>query len=257
MKICTIIVDGMRPDALASIPAAQKILADSVSTMSARTVFPSVTLPCHISLFHSVDPERHGTVTNTYAPMVRPIRGICEVLKHSGGKSCALFYDWEEIRDVARPNSMKAAEFRAGRIFGYDNSNTALADKLVETLKASDYDFTFWYHGITDWAGHKYGWMTEEYLNAMKLSFENIARVKEALGDEYLFIITADHGGHDRGHGLDIAEDMTIPMIFYGNTEGLELDLENASIKDIAPTVAELLGVAPDEDWEGKSLIKK
>ena len=47
---------------------------------TAQTVMPSVTLPCHMSLFHSVAPDRHGILTNTYTPQVRPINGICEQL---------------------------------------------------------------------------------------------------------------------------------------------------------------------------------
>ena len=66
MRTLLILVDGMRPDSLAEIATAQKIIAGAKSTMAARTVMPSVTLPCHVSLFHSVDPDRHGTTTNTY-----------------------------------------------------------------------------------------------------------------------------------------------------------------------------------------------
>ena len=81
MRVILILVDGMRPDALAENPAAQKLAEKSIYTYAGQTVFPSVTLPCHMSLFHSVDPERHGTTTNTYMPQVRPIRGLCEVLR--------------------------------------------------------------------------------------------------------------------------------------------------------------------------------
>lgn len=59
MKVLLALLDGMRPDSITNVPEAQ-------------TVFPSVTLPCHISLFHSVDPDRHGITTNTYTPQVRP-----------------------------------------------------------------------------------------------------------------------------------------------------------------------------------------
>ena len=58
MKIVLISVDGMRPDSLAKIENAQKIIGDSTYTMSARSVYPSVTLPCHMSVFHSVEPVR-------------------------------------------------------------------------------------------------------------------------------------------------------------------------------------------------------
>ena len=49
-------------------------------------------------------------------------------------------------------------------------------------------------------------------------------------------------------------EDMTIPIIIRGGGFNSGEKLENANIKDIAPTVTSLLGVLPDEDWEGKSL---
>lgn len=71
-----------------------------------------------------------------------------------------------------------------------------------------------------------------------------------------MIIVTADHGGHDRTHGTELNEDMTIPVIVLSKNEKVNLDLENVSIKDIAPTVVNLLGVSPDEEWEGKSLLK-
>ena len=77
MKVILILADGMRPDSLTDIAKAQKVIGSSAYTMSAETVYPSVTLPCHISLFHSVTPQRHGTTTNTYMPQVRPINGLC------------------------------------------------------------------------------------------------------------------------------------------------------------------------------------
>ena len=61
MKTILILVDGMRPDALENIESAQRIIKNSTYTMNAQTVVPSVTLPCIISLFHSVTPQRHGT----------------------------------------------------------------------------------------------------------------------------------------------------------------------------------------------------
>ena len=56
MKALVVIVDGMRPDALIKTENAKFLLENSKYTLNARTVTPSVTLPCHMSLFHSVDP---------------------------------------------------------------------------------------------------------------------------------------------------------------------------------------------------------
>lgn len=78
-KAILILADGMRPDALQACgnPYAMELCAKSAHTMQAKTVMPSVTLPCHMSLFHSVTPQRHGILSNVYVPQVRPVTGIC------------------------------------------------------------------------------------------------------------------------------------------------------------------------------------
>ena len=117
MRVLLILVDGMRPDALTNVSVAQSIIKQSAYTMEAKTVSPSVTLPCHMSLFHSVDPSRHGTTTNVYAPQVRPINGLCEVLAMNNKKS-AFFYNWEELRDLSSPDSLTFSYFCRGRTIG-------------------------------------------------------------------------------------------------------------------------------------------
>ena len=82
-------------------------------------------------------------------------------------------------------------------------------------------------------------------------------KVIDTVGDEYSVIVTADHGGHDRCHGTDLPEDMTIPMIFHGKAFKAATELCGVSILDIAPTIADIMNVAPEREWEGKSLIAK
>ena len=254
MKIILFVVDGMRPDALANIENAQKIIKNSTYTMNAQTVFPSVTLPCHMSLFHSVEPQRHGTTTNIFMPQVRPIDGLFEVLKQAR-KSCAILYNWEDLRDISEPNSLTHSAFYAGKILGYHETGEMLADELLKYVKTFDTDFTFFYMGYTDWAGHKFGWMSDEYLSAMQSSWNNIERVMTELGDESTYIITSDPGGHARTHGSEMPEDLTIPEMFIGNGFEKGKVIDNVSILDIAPTIATLLGTEPDEEWEGKTLV--
>ena len=255
MRTLLILVDGMIPDVLKNIEVAQGIIQKSSYTMEAKTVMPSVTLPCHMSLFHSVDPSRHGTTTNTYAPQVRPIRGLCEVLMENKKRS-AFFYNWEELRDLSRPNSLAFSYFCKGRDIGYDKANNIVSAAAIDYLNNNYIDFAFLYLGYTDAAGHKSGWMSDAYMEAMDNSWRNINTVIGSLPKDYTVIITADHGGHDRTHGSNIPEDMTIPIIING--EGFEAGkiLRNANIKDIAPTIAKLLDVEPDDEWEGIVLNK-
>ena len=64
--------------------------------------------------------------------------------------------------------------------------------------------------------GHDCGWMSEQYMAAMENSFANITKLYNALPDDYIIIVTADHGGHDRTHGTEMPEDMLIPVIIKG-----------------------------------------
>lgn len=254
MRVLLILVDGMRSDALAQIPQAQTLLNKASYTMQAQTVTPSVTLPAHMSLFHSVDPSRHGITTNLYVPQARPINGLCEVL-NKNGKWCAMFHGWDELRDVARPGSMIFSFFCSGRPIGREAMNNNVANACIEYIKHNQTDFIFLYFGYTDYAGHKDGWMSPGYMEAMRNSWENIEKVLNSLPEDYTVLITADHGGHDRTHGSELPEDMTIPFFGIGKDFLPGKELEKVSIKDIAPTVTKLLGVAPDDEWEGTSLL--
>ncbi len=51
---------------------------------------PSVTLPCHMSIFHSMPPSRHGVTT--YTPPVRPVPRLVEVI-HGAGQRTAFFHN--------------------------------------------------------------------------------------------------------------------------------------------------------------------
>lgn len=113
MKVLLILVDGMRPDAIEGLDTVQRLMKKASYTMSAETVNPSVTLPCHMSLFHSVDPARHGITVNLYTPQVRPVRGLVDALAQNG-KVCASFYGWEELRDISRPGSLDFSYYCSG-----------------------------------------------------------------------------------------------------------------------------------------------
>lgn len=252
-KVTLILVDGMRPDGFLQCghPYVKNLLAESSYTMGGKSVSPSVTLPCHMTLFHSVEPLRHGTTTNTYAPQVRPVEGLNEVLSKNR-KSCAMFYNWEPLRDIARPGSLACSYFFSGHAFRYEKANNLVCEKAISYLQAYEPDFAFVYLGEVDAAGHKYGWMSEDYLEAVYRSIASVQRIME--NTDRVTIITADHGGHDRIHGTEMKEDMCIPMIFNGSMFEKGKELSAVSLLDIAPTIASLAGCEPSEDWEGSAV---
>ena len=253
-KVILISIDGMRPDGLKNCNSeAIELLKSRASyTFSAKTVYPSITLPCHMSLFYGVEPMRHGIISNTYVPQVHQISGLFEKIKAAGGISAA-FYGWEPMRDVAPAGTCKyAVHVNAYTEESVDSVLTDLAIRLIENKKP---DFVYLYQVDTDEkGGHDNGWMSEEYLRRVRIAIENAYRVVEKFEDEYTVIITADHGGHDRMHGTDMPEDMTIPMFFIGADFEKNKELKDVSILDIAPTIASVMGFEREKEWEGKTV---
>lgn len=253
-KVILILIDGMRPDGLLACGNnyVDSLKKESSYTLDAKSVFPPVTLPCHVSLFHSIPPERHGTLTNTYTVPVNPVDGLFEQIKKADKKS-AVFYSWENLRDICNPGSLMASELL--RIKTIEQVDRRLTDRALCFAEEFSPDFIFLYLGETDdIGGHCHGWMSEEYLQYINVAMNCVKKVVQTLGDEYTVIVTADHGGHDRTHGANISEDMNIPMFFRGKQFAENEILSNVSLLDIAPTVAEILGLTIPDEWEGKSL---
>ena len=74
----------------------------------------------------------------------------------------------------------------------------------------------------------------------------------------YLYLVeTDDKGGHDRGHGENIPEDMTIPMFFVGKEFPKGVQLHGLTLLDLAPTITDLMKISKSREWEGTSVLEK
>lgn len=255
-KVILVSIDGMRPDAFLQCgnPYVETMLSGWAHTLTARTVVPSVTLPCHTSMFYSVTPARHGITTNLYTPSVRPFDGLLELLKVNK-KISASFYAWEQLRDLGRPGTVKFCGYR--NAWMDEQSDARITDMALSCIAENAPDFVFLYLGDTDEkGGHGYGWMSEEYLHYISVALDCVKKVAETC-PEYDIVVTADHGGHDRTHGTESDEDMIIPQFYRCDALAAGSELEGVSILDTAPTIADLMGLSPVEEWEGRSLLHK
>ncbi|MDR1059734.1 MAG: alkaline phosphatase family protein [Clostridiales bacterium] len=252
-KAALIAIDGMRPDAIAL--CRNRFLADlipkSAACLDARTVMPSVTLPAFMSMFHSVEPGRHGITDNVFTPQARPVAGLCEQIRDAGKKS-AFFYNWGPLRDLARPESL--AFSYCNSCYHNEDTDAAVAEAASAYIREAAPDFAFVYLGETDSAGHGFGWMGERYLETLSGAIGCVEKVCAALPESYAVLIASDHGGHERMHGTSAPEDMTIPIVAHGKDFRQGNRIRSASILDIAPTVADILGIAANAEWEGRSL---
>jgi predicted AlkP superfamily pyrophosphatase or phosphodiesterase len=250
--IVFVMIDGLRPDALAQInaPNLAGLRARGAWTLRARSVMPSITLPCHTSIFHSVRPERHGIFDNEWKPMPQPVPGLVDLAK-AAGLQTAFFFNWEQLRDLSRPGSLSFSYFRANDAdMDGDELN---ASEIAPILARNSFDFAFVYFANVDMCGHANGWMSREYLAQAERTDKCLGMVLAVLPPNSTVLVQADHGGHDKTHGTESPEDMTIPWIIAGPGIRQNHEIQSpVSLLDTAPTLASLLGVTPSPEWEGR-----
>ena len=58
-------------------------------------------------------------------------------------------------------------------------------------------------------------------------------------------------------HVWDIPEDMIIPMLFFGPRFSAGQAVAHVDLRDIAPTIADILEIEMPREWEGTSLCKR
>ena len=248
-------LDGCRPDAIeaAETPALDRLRQEGAWTMHGRSVMPSITLPCHTSIFHSQMPEEHGVISNSWTPSAAIAPSLMAVV-HDTGYETAAFYTWEELRDLTPPGMLDRVYYRR---ISYEAFDELIATAL-ETIPKHKPTLSFVYLEATDALGHLHGWMSPSYLRAVRMADQAVGALMQALAangdlDETLIVVMADHGGHERGHGTDLPEDMTVPVMIWGPgvVAGYEIEQEVRLI-DIAPTLLYALGIPQPNNWCGQ-----
>lgn len=253
MAVILIITDGVRPDSIqaASTPHFDHMMANGAFTLSAQSLMPTVTLPCHMSIFYSVPSERHGILSNSYHPPVRPIPGLYDQINLAGLRSAA-FYTWDPLRDLSRPLCIDYTLFVQTNHQDLMNSDRPTVEAAAAQIKTANYDFTFLHLGSGDEIGHKFGWMSDEQIRHIEVLDSFVGMVLDAMSATDTLIVHSDHGGHDRTHGTASPDDMTIPWMAYGTGIRANHNIHSElNLLNTAPTVAHILGIEIAAQWEG------
>jgi arylsulfatase A-like enzyme len=260
--VIVVSVDGLRPDAIATYQAAAigRLVSGGSYTLSAHTIMPSKTLPSHTSMVTGEWPDEHGVLWNngiTHRSRKIAIPTIFSEAR-SRGYMTAAFFSKSKFSHLQLPGSLDFSQAPGGW-FGLWPAVRTVTD--IETYLASHAPNLLFVHlADADAAGHKYGWMSDRYGKAVGQADAAIGRIVAAADRAYgpgLFtiIVTADHGGHDRGHGSDDARDVTIPWIAWG--QGVAAGrLPDNSVRtiDTAATVLYLLGIDRPASWAGTAV---
>jgi predicted AlkP superfamily pyrophosphatase or phosphodiesterase len=244
-------IDGLRPDAisLAPMPNLTALMQSGAFSLSAQTVFPSVTLVSHSSMLSGLCPSKHGVYWNDYLPELGYAQGTDLFdIAHAAGIRTYMYVGKEKLRQITEPSSLDHFVF-------VNDRDTVLMERLLAEFP-QDFGVLFIHFAITDGMGHVYGWLSPEQLSVIRRADEALGLLLAELNarnlrNETLIIISADHGGHDTTHGSSLPEDMTIPWVAAGPGIQPKTLTSLFHTMDTAATAAFALGLPIPGEWDG------
>jgi predicted AlkP superfamily pyrophosphatase or phosphodiesterase len=261
-------IDGGKPAVMrqSQMPVLNQLIREGACDWNAQTIVPPITLPAHTSMLTGVPMAQHGLTWNDWKPTngLVQVPTIFSAVKKTG-LSTALFAGKEKFRHLLLPGTVDKFYYDASNaviILKSDNGGEVYRKEgciaaLVVASNAANYivrhkpNLCFIHFADPDSVGHKFGWDSPEQIKAYGEADQAlgvvIAAIKQAdIAKRSVVIVTADHGGHDKGHGKNIPEDMTIPWIAWGGGVKKHFTITNAvNTCDTAATALWLLDAQP------------
>ncbi len=235
------------------MPALTTLALEGASCFTARTVTPPWTLPVHTSMFRGVDPATHGLSDNTPEPLRTDAPSFLKAAREAG-RSTAMFLSWLPLDTVIERDAANQRFVTDGGYYPDDDRRTA--DAAVAAIADGRHDLVFVYLCQPDLDGHAHGWDSPPYVAAATGSDTALARLLDAVGPEASVLVTTDHGGVGTDHSAEIPEVLeTFVVVRAPGQVAAASGWPTASLLDVAPTVADLCGFAPDPRREGSSLL--
>jgi hypothetical protein len=249
-------IDGLAPRFLATTPTPHidRFARGGVVAASARTVVPSITMTSHTSMISGVSPSVHGVRFNRYQPWSKV--GVPTIYTECGRAQlrCGLF--------AGKRKFAHFAEYEAG-VESYrwgENARSVFAHAL-DFIRTESPDFAMIHLAEVDLSGHAEGWGSEQQRERIQmvdgLLGEFAGELMNGRERPMTMIITADHGGHDQGHGSDHTDDVEIPWIAWGHGIPSGGNLADVRTEDTAATVVSLLGLEVPGDWTGQPRLER
>jgi len=260
-NVVLVSIDGLRPDAITHFNALtlQRLIREGSSSMTARTIMPSTTLPSHTSMLTGEPPDDHGVLWNNVQTADRAHVDVATVfgVARQHGYRTAAFFSKAKFGALQQPGTLDYSQAPGGW-WGRWSSTRTVADVRTH-LQTEKPNLLFVHLSDPDRAGHSSGWMSAEYGRAVidaDVAVKNLMQAADTAygAGSYSLLITADHGGHGYGHGSSDPLDVTIPWIAWGRGVNAGVLNDRIDTFDTAPTVLWLLGVDEPDAWDGDAV---
>jgi predicted AlkP superfamily pyrophosphatase or phosphodiesterase len=263
-NVILVSIDGLRPDAIDTFGAStlQRLMREGSYSLSALTILPSSTLPSHTSMLSGEPPEQHNVTWNNVMTAEQDVVEFSTVFSvaRAHGYRTAAFFSKAKFSPLQRPGSLDYSQAPGGWWGKWASARTV--NDVRTHLETAKPNLLFVHLSDPDSAGHSSGWMSAAYGRAVQATDNALGQLLVTAdrtygAGNYSVLVTADHGGHGRGHGTKDPLDVAIPWIAWG--QGVQAGLitdRTINTFDTAPTVLWLLGVEKPAAWDGVAVRK-
>lgn len=247
-KILFIGWDGVRSDALqiAQTPNFDSLIPESIYSFNVDRGPYTVSTPGWSSILHGVWPEKHGLTENSFKKnRYDEYPDILQILRnHKSGLGLATLSNWDAFLQITS-NETYAQRF--------DTDPEMVADAL-RLLDDCTPDVMLMHFDFPDANGHDFGFSptSQEYLSSIEISDyylgQLMAKIKtreSQFNEEWMVVITTDHGGEGTGHGGQDDLPQTRQVWYLVRTPGFSANqLVEGKIVDLLPTMLHWMGCA-------------
>ena len=252
--------DGVRTDALfaAHTTCIDSLLNHSYYNWSTDRGEYTVSVPGWSTILHGVWPSKHGLTDNTFSSnnyeSYTDIFTLAKQLKPN--LSVATLSNWDDFLRITE-NENYAQRF---------DSDRDLKDDAVKLLNSCTPDIMVLHFDNPDAFGHDSGFspINQEYLNAISISDAYLSEImmtieqRESLyNEEWLIVISTDHGGEGTGHGnqYDLPQTRFVWSILRkpGMNGPIEVPMINSV--DLLPTMLNWLNIPIQSNWNLDGVI--
>jgi predicted AlkP superfamily pyrophosphatase or phosphodiesterase len=271
-KVLLIGIDGCRPDAItkADTPNLDRLAKNGVMSLNTSILGPrdcgndTISGPGWSSIFTGVWADKHGVMDNDFkTPNYNRYPHFFSLLKQKRPSAVtASFVDWKPIADkiVSGANVSFCPQEALKGADAYEKADEEVAAHAAEFLKTKPVDAACVYFGQVDERGHASGFhpLVPSYTAAIEKVDRHIGALLDAIkarpnaaNEEWLVIVTTDHGGQGTGHGggHKIDEIRRVFLIVSGTGVDHAADRQTYLV-DAVPTALAWLGAELDPKWE-------
>lgn len=252
----------------ADMPNVKKLMNDGSYTLKKRSVLPSSSAVNWASMYMGAGPELHGytewgSQTPELPSRVTNKNGIFptvfSLLRESDPKAeIGNICEWGGIRYVC---DTLALNFDKHIKESTKNPQEA-ARVAVEYIKSARPNLVNIVFDEPDHVGHGEGHDTPAYYKKLTELDGYIGQIIQAVKDagmldETIFIVTADHGGINKGHGGKTMQEMETAFIVSGKGVKKGYEFQESMMQfDCASTIAYIFGLEQPQVWIGRPMTQ-